>query len=631
MSIDVSVVVPVYNPGKYIETCIDGYLSQTMPADRREIIFVDDGSTDETPERLDRLAAEHPDVRVIHQPNSGWPGKPRNVGIEAARGDYVFFHDHDDYLSPKALERMVAMARRTGADLLIPKMVGHNRRAPHTLFRNNIDRAVIGRDRLMTSLTPHKLLRRQFLNDAQLRFPEGRRRLEDHVFVVEAFLAADVISVLSDYPCYHRVRRDDEGNAAFEKWDAKYYYKYVEEVIDVIETHTEPGDLRDTLLKRPYSGEMLSRLSGKRINRWTDESRQAIFDEVRRIAIERFPADFHTRLPIVPRAHAQAIVTNRMDQLLEVTASTAEPIARAELRELSWSGTGWVAEVGAEILHADGSPIRLIPVDGGWRVDPRLIPPGLDAGPYSTNQARGGSVDVTLRNRMNDVEWYVDAAVESSFVEIDGDPDGASRIVFQGTITIDPTTAGGGRPLGVGGWDVALRLEAFGIGRGAMPKAAAGAEPVLSPRALVLPARRIATPRLLAKGNKHLIVNVVAIEAPWREKLRTALRTPRDVVVTPAGDLVATINVAIPKLGQPTDYRVVLIGGGEAAQQRPAELEPTAIGAMLASRITGGKAEAPRSAADRAAGGLQRLERVSKRGVRGVARRLGVRGKPKKR
>ncbi|HEX3823158.1 MAG TPA: glycosyltransferase family 2 protein [Mycobacteriales bacterium] len=631
MSIDVSVVVPVYNPGKYIETCIDGYLSQTMPADRREIIFVDDGSTDETPERLDRLAAEHPDVQVIHQPNSGWPGKPRNVGIETARGDYVFFHDHDDYLSPKALERMVAMARRTRADLLIPKMVGHKRRAPHTLFRNNIDRAVLGQDRLMTSLTPHKMLRRQFLNDARLRFPEGKRRLEDHVFVVEAFLAADVISVLSDYPCYHRVRRDDEGNAAFEKWDAKYYYQYVEEVIDVIEAHTEPGELRDTLLKRPYAGEMLSRLAGKRINRWTDESRQAIFDEVRRIALERFPADFHTRLAIVPRAHAQAIVTDRMDQLIAVAASSAAPIARAELRDLSWSGTGWVAEVSAEILHADGSPIRLIAVDGGWRVDPRLIPPDLDAGPYSTHQVRGGSVDVTVRNRMNDVEWYVEAAVESSFVKIEGDPDGASRIVFQGTVPIDPTTAGGGRPLGVGGWDVALRLEAFGVSRAAMPKAAAGARPVLSPRALVLPVRRIATTRLLAKGNKHLIVNVVPMEASWRGKLTVALRTPRDVIVTSAGDLVVTIKAEIPKLGQPTDYRVVLIAGGAVARQRSAELAPPVIGAMLASRTAGGKAAAPPSALDRAGGGLQRLERVSKRGVRRLARRLGLQRKPKKR
>ena len=49
MSVSVSVVVPVYNPGKHLEPCIDSLLRQSMPADRLELIFVDDGSTDESP------------------------------------------------------------------------------------------------------------------------------------------------------------------------------------------------------------------------------------------------------------------------------------------------------------------------------------------------------------------------------------------------------------------------------------------------------------------------------------------------------------------------------------------------------------------------------------------------------
>ena len=78
----VSVIVPVYDPGPYLERCIDSLLAQTMPPGELELIFVDDGSTDGSGERLDRLAAEHDHVRVIHQENSGWPGKPRNVGID---------------------------------------------------------------------------------------------------------------------------------------------------------------------------------------------------------------------------------------------------------------------------------------------------------------------------------------------------------------------------------------------------------------------------------------------------------------------------------------------------------------------------------------------------------------------
>src|SRR5215217_4592305 len=65
----VSVIVPVYDPGPDIDDCIDSLLRQTLPADELELIFVDDGSTDDTPARLDALAAAHRHVRVEHIPN----------------------------------------------------------------------------------------------------------------------------------------------------------------------------------------------------------------------------------------------------------------------------------------------------------------------------------------------------------------------------------------------------------------------------------------------------------------------------------------------------------------------------------------------------------------------------------
>src|SRR4051794_41937909 len=124
----VSVIVPVFEPGPLIEPLIASLLVQTMPAGEREVIFVDDGSTDGTGERLDRLAVEHPGVRALHIPNSGWPGRPRNVGLDAARGEFVFFADHDDWLEPDALERLYAVATEHDADIVIGKVVGHGGR-----------------------------------------------------------------------------------------------------------------------------------------------------------------------------------------------------------------------------------------------------------------------------------------------------------------------------------------------------------------------------------------------------------------------------------------------------------------------------------------------------------------------
>ena len=102
-----------------------------------ELIFVDDGSTDGTAERLDALAAAHEHVRVKHIPNSGWPGRPRNVGMEMARGEFVYFADNDDWLEPDALERLHAAAVEDAADIVIGKVVGHGKTVPRELFRES--------------------------------------------------------------------------------------------------------------------------------------------------------------------------------------------------------------------------------------------------------------------------------------------------------------------------------------------------------------------------------------------------------------------------------------------------------------------------------------------------------------
>jgi glycosyltransferase involved in cell wall biosynthesis len=100
--VNVSVVIPTYNCAQHLPNTIRSVLAQTYSD--YEIIVVDDGSTDDTQEALRPFSR---DITYIYQNNSGGPARPRNVGIERARGMYVSFLDADDILFPEKLRHAV--------------------------------------------------------------------------------------------------------------------------------------------------------------------------------------------------------------------------------------------------------------------------------------------------------------------------------------------------------------------------------------------------------------------------------------------------------------------------------------------------------------------------------------------
>jgi len=302
MSVKVSVVVPVYNPGRYIEPCVESLLNQTLAADEYELIFVDDGSTDETPAYLDKLADEHPQVRAIHIPNSGWPGKPRNVGVDAANGEYVQFVDQDDRMALDALRRLYRMGSRNSSDIVIGKVASNFRGVPHGVFRADRDKCTIYDFQLIDSLTPHKMFRTAFLRQNGIKYAEGKRRLEDQLYMVQTYFLAKVVSILGSYTCYFYSRRDDGKNAGTAQLVPSGYYGNLREVLDVVIANTEPGAFRDGLIRRFYRVEMLGRISEPAMPKYSDEHRTSLIDEIEKLAVDVVTGGVHDGLPPIQRA-----------------------------------------------------------------------------------------------------------------------------------------------------------------------------------------------------------------------------------------------------------------------------------------------------------------------------------------
>jgi poly(ribitol-phosphate) beta-N-acetylglucosaminyltransferase len=471
----VSVVVPVYNPGRHIDGLLASLERQSMSRDDFEVIFVDDGSTDGTGERLDRLAGEAPNMRVIHIPNSGWPGKPRNVGIEAARGEYIQFVDNDDELGDEALERLYAYAVENDSDVVVGKEIHRNGKPGFgSLFRRNRPRATLANDPLLALLTPHKMFRRTLLDEHGIRFPEGPRRLEDHPFVVKAYFRANVISVLADYPCYHWVRRRDGSNAGKRQREWRSFFGYLRDALDVVEEHTEPGDFRNRLLAHWYRTKGLAWLGPGFARRDPDDAYRFL-DSLRGLAAERYPAGVDEHLPGILRVRSALLRAGAFDEIRRLAEFERTLDVQQNLEQLEAGDGRLTIRVAAQVHHPDGTPVAFEPV--GERL---FWPPPIELGPHVPSEA----LDFTSAYELVRLHVVVRGRSTNEAFVVPGDtallpPLADGRRIFGATRTaqLDPDTVANGNSLSRQVWDLDIQLDGCGWTHRRRLSSRAGAAP----------------------------------------------------------------------------------------------------------------------------------------------------------
>ncbi len=458
--VKVSVVVPVYNPGRFLKPCVDSLLKQTLPPGELEVVFVDDGSSDESPAYLDEVAAAYPHVTVIHQENSGWPGQPRNVGIGASSGEYLFFCDHDDWFEPDALQRLYEFAQTNASDVVLPKMGGLGRPVPHHVFSHTRAKVTLSNSPIMDSLTPHKLFRRAFLDQHHIRFPEGKRRLEDHLFVVTAYLLAERIGIYADSTCYIHIAPEDASNAGFRKIDWEGYFDNLAEAIEVVVQHTEPGPLRDRIFRRWLQVEMVKRLNGRRLVQMDREEAASLFRHASRIAARYFGPGVVALVSPLSRPVAAAVIAGDGAEVRRLAEATARWTVQASLLQAGWSGRS--LQISGTVTLTDTVPLpelQLEPVelsehasraDGGPEARfaalfGDLAPAELEAG-YD-----GAKLVLDVTERKTGTRWPVPATLHRS------------GLTAAFTADIDPETVANGQPLRRGYWDVYVQFNVLGL------------------------------------------------------------------------------------------------------------------------------------------------------------------------
>ena len=121
-----SIVIPTYNAGWIIEKCLDSIWSQGLSEEEYEMVCVNDNSTDDTLEVLERVAKEHKNLRVVSNMENLRAGGARNRGVREARGEYILFIDADDYYHPGGLKEAFDYQKEHRLDILMCDFARHN-------------------------------------------------------------------------------------------------------------------------------------------------------------------------------------------------------------------------------------------------------------------------------------------------------------------------------------------------------------------------------------------------------------------------------------------------------------------------------------------------------------------------
>ena len=253
----VSVIIPCYNSVKYLRECMDSILNQTL--NEIEVICIDDGSTDKTPDILEEYAHADHRVTVLYQENK-FAGTARNLGMTRAKGEYLIFLDSDDFFDLNMLKLVYSKVKEDCGDILVfsaycysdnsgkltdaPWLLNTSYLPKHRPFsRKDIPQHIFS----FASTAPwNKLFKRDYIEKIGLQF-QATQRMNDIYFVMTAIALAERITTLDRKLLFYRVNVPDSLQGTTSKTPTDVYYALME-VQKVLMNHSIYDELEQSFV-----------------------------------------------------------------------------------------------------------------------------------------------------------------------------------------------------------------------------------------------------------------------------------------------------------------------------------------------------------------------------------------------
>lgn len=230
----ISIIIPAYNVEQYIKQCIESINSQTYRD--FEVIIVNDGSTDNTLNVIQKCKEKYNWIEIIDINNHG-QGYARNMALEKAKGEYIFFFDADDFIDPLTLEKAIQRIEEDNSDLVVFDWKYYYQDTREYKYVNKdifVEKNILeGKEctellKIKHYFTVNKLYRKSFLLNNNIKYAEGHI-YEDNPFWVNISISAKKVSLIHS-PLY--IVRLNETSSTKSNYGTKEHYTSFIKAVD---------------------------------------------------------------------------------------------------------------------------------------------------------------------------------------------------------------------------------------------------------------------------------------------------------------------------------------------------------------------------------------------------------------
>lgn len=268
MSVQVSIIIPVYNVASYIVRCLQSLVAQKNIAEM-EVLLVDDCGTDNSIELAQEFLSgcDGLNYQILHHAKNGGLSAARNTGLRVAKGEYVYFLDSDDALTEDALVKLMKPLENQNYDMVVGDYVTNPN--PHSSsMLVLLEGAVVGQEKILQTYAQglwyvmawNKLCRREFLIQNNLFFEESLLH-EDVIWTFKVACKAASMYTVKQPTYIYSIREASIMTGMSIDKDVSVYVKAFDEIADFIRSeHREYGQSEYSIFQGKRAGILYSLL-----------------------------------------------------------------------------------------------------------------------------------------------------------------------------------------------------------------------------------------------------------------------------------------------------------------------------------------------------------------------------------